>query len=564
MKCHHRLAALLLLLTALVFADLPSQQFLFWDDNGTITENQRLQPPSVGNMLYFWSHPHMDLYVPVTYTAWSAVAAVAQRPRHAPGAPPLSPAPFKSANLLLHLGAVLVVFALLRRLVKNDWAAFTGALLYGIHPVQVEPVAWISGLKDVLCGLFSLLALWQYLQFAEQSREETPGRHRWLHYGAALAAFALALMTKPVAMALPAAAAALDLWAARRPLPQVLKSLAPWLALALPWMLVTRHFQPAPGVGETHPLWTRPFVAGDALAFYLYHTALPLQLAADYGRTPEWVMRHPWAYVAWLLPAALAVVLWRVRKRNPLLLAAAGVSLCAVLPILGFVPFDFQHFSTVSDHYLYLAMFGPALALAWWLSSRPTRAYAPVALALLLLGGQSILQTYHWANNRAFFSHIAEVNPRSWMAHCGLGSVLEAENNWDQAGVEYRQALALNRDDLKSCLGLANVLDATGHHEEAIQRYCEVLSRDPNRAGAHLNLGVTLGAVGRLAEAEREFAEAARLQPNLWLAHYNLGNTRARRGDRMAARAEYEEALRYNPGSAEIRGKLAGLQATPD
>src|SRR4051794_14662656 len=99
MKRHHWLAALLLFITAAVFCDLPSQQFLTWDDNGTVAENARLNPPSVENTLYFWTHPHMDLYIPVTYTVWSGIAAVAQNPRHKAGEPPVSPAPFKTANV---------------------------------------------------------------------------------------------------------------------------------------------------------------------------------------------------------------------------------------------------------------------------------------------------------------------------------------------------------------------------------------------------------------------------------------------------------------------------------
>lgn len=568
MPSKHRplwLAGLLLLLTALVFSDLPSQRFLSWDDGGTIAENPYLNPPSVGHALYFWSHPHMDLYIPVTYTVWSVVAAVARLPHPQAGAPALAPGAFKAANVLLHLLSVLVLFALLRRLVRSDWGAFAGALIFAIHPVQVEPVAWISGLKDVLCGLLSLVALWQYTAFAERAREGDSDGRRWIHYGAAAAAFALALMSKPVAMAVPAAAGALDLWAVRRPLREVARSLAPWLALALPWMAVTRHFQPAPGVGDQHPLWTRPLIAGDALSFYLWHTLLPLRLGPDYGRNPEWVLRHAWGYWSWLLPAAVGALLWWGRKRRPVLVAAAGLAVCPVLPVLGLVPFDFQHFSTVSDHYLYVAMAGPALALAWFFSTpRPRAAVFAFSAAAAALAGISILQTYHWANNRALFAHTVAVNPRSWMGYCSLGMALDGEG--DRAGAlrALRNAVRCNPDDLKSHRALADVLDTTGQPWAAVAQYREALRCEPGNAKVHVNLGVVLDRLGGAAAAEREFAEAARLRPELWEAHFNLGNMRARRGDLPGAAAAYREAARRNPEAREPRLKLAQLTRNPE
>src|SRR5207247_3214952 len=136
----------------------------------------------------------------------------------------LNPWVFHGANVLVHALAACVVFLLLRRLEMPDVAALFGAALFAVHPVQVEPVGWTSGLKDVLCGLFSLIALWQYVEYVQ--------RGKW-HYWIAMAAFVWALLCKPSAMMVPAIAIAIDWVILRRPLRQVLWTSALWWPIAI-------------------------------------------------------------------------------------------------------------------------------------------------------------------------------------------------------------------------------------------------------------------------------------------------------------------------------------------
>src|SRR5205085_628121 len=161
----------------------------------TIRDNPRIAQPSVANAVYYWRHPHMGLYVPVTYTVWSVISSMAQVSGPDVPAGTLDARAFHATSLAFHLLNTLSVYWLLRRLLARearnawgDWAAAAGALLFGLHPVQVESVAWASGMKDVLCATFTLVALGQYLRFVELNRgasgAEAPrrtGRH-WLHY----------------------------------------------------------------------------------------------------------------------------------------------------------------------------------------------------------------------------------------------------------------------------------------------------------------------------------------------------------------------------------------------
>ena len=224
-----------------------------------------LNPPTWAGLRTLWAAPFEDLYSPVVYTVWAALAVLA---RGADGV--LSPWPFHALCLALHAMNTLLVFLLARRLLADPRAAAVGAALFALHPLQVEPVVWVSGLKDVLCGSFCLGAL---LALARADQEATRGRRAW--FAGATALYVLALLTKPAAVALPVVALGLERLALRRPRAQVLTTFAIWGLLALPMAWVTGRSQPIAAEGFESPLLGRPVVALDAIGFYLGKLVCP-------------------------------------------------------------------------------------------------------------------------------------------------------------------------------------------------------------------------------------------------------------------------------------------------
>src|SRR5437870_8564095 len=162
---------LLALITIIVFWRVATNDFTYWDDLGTIHHNPRLNPPTVQNLLWYWGHSELGLYIPVTYTVWGVLAAEARLDEPDEFGIALDPSPFHETSLIVHVGSVLLVFAILRRVSGRDGPSFVGALLFAIHPLQTEAVAWASGLKDVLFGFFALLAIWEYLRFLDENTQ---------------------------------------------------------------------------------------------------------------------------------------------------------------------------------------------------------------------------------------------------------------------------------------------------------------------------------------------------------------------------------------------------------
>ena len=559
-KRHPRLiAALLLVLTLAVFQRVGGQDFVCWDDSLHVTGNPHLG--SLAQIGDFWRHPYGGLYIPLSYTAYALVAQAARGAPPAPGMSALDPHVFHRANLTLHLLNTLLVFVILRRLLRRDWPAGAGALLFGIHPMQVESVAWISELRGLLCGSFSLLALWLWSHAAGQAKR-TGGL-----YAAATALFLLALLSKPSAVALPLVVLALDRCVIGRPWRRCLPPMLAWLALSLVWLWVTRSAQPLP-FAVTQPLWTRPVVAGDALWFYGAHLVWPAPLGPDYGRTPAWVLRH--APMTGLVPGGLALLLWRARRAGPLF-GAAALFAAALLPVLGLVPFAFQWYSTVADRYIYFAMLGPALALGWLLVSceaRPPWCRAAVAFSLLVLaacGLRSVAQVRTWDNALTFTANAVAANPRSWVMHYNRGHYLQHHGDAADAAAEYRQALAVRPDMADAHGNLGVILLGQGRHTEADAELGEALRLDPQLTEARDTLALSLADQGRTPEAAAQWRVVAQEWPQALAVRYNLGSALLTLHQATAAAAQFRQALRLQPQFAQARTALAQAlrQAAP-
>jgi protein O-mannosyl-transferase len=508
-----------------------------------------------------WSRPHMDLYIPVTYTVWGMTAKLAQRSgagRPAQRNPsPLNPHVFHALNLALHAAAACVVLLILRRLIHHDVAALAGALVFALHPVQVEPVAWVSGAKDVLFALLSLVALWQYIEYV---KTPAPARTRWRMVTATLA-FVLAMLSKPTAIVTPLIAVVIDRMVIGRTWRDVLRTVWPWFVLAAPCALWTRHVQRAELAAQMAPsLFLRPLVALDAIAFYVWKLVWPATLTFDYGRTPQRVIEQRWIAWTWIVPAVLAVAaIWLARRRDRMPAAAGLVFVVVLLPVLGFVPFDFQAYSTVADHYVYLAMFGVAMFVAWVIEKRgAVAAYVIMTVAIVAFAGRTFAQTWTWRDSRTFFSRALEINPRSFVSLSSLAA-MAMEQGAAQPAIELSQKALAIHEFAAAYLTLADAHRSLGDGDAALKYYQRALQAEPDYGPALNNLAAMLAERGQLRDALPYARRAAALQPDSVSPQLNLGRIYFQLGQADQAREQFQKVLALDPANAPARELLSAL-----
>ena len=502
--------------TLVVYGNLCRHEFTFWDDNFNVWQNPRLNPPTAGGVAWYWTHFANGLYVPLTYTAWSLLAHVGYLNQPNELGARLNPYVFHTFSVLLHVASALLVYAIVRRLVRRDWAAAAGALAFALHPVQVEAVAWVAGLKDVLCGCLSMLAVWMYLRSYDDARRNV----RLANYALATLALVLAMLSKPTAMVVPAIALVLHVWGARRPAREALAWLGPWFALSLACAIVAKLAQPAHGVPAI-PLGARFFLAGDALAFYLYKVILPATLGIDYGWRPTVVVQHWWFYVLWIVPAVLFALLLLNRRRQPELFAAGAVFVIGVAPVLGLSTFLFQFFSTVADHYLYISMLGVALVVAILARTDRPLIHVAIVLALVVLAARTFVQTQVWHDDFTLFGNAIRVNPRSFVARNNLAHAYRLRGRLDEAENALREAVGLKPDYWEARQNLADILFMTGRAPEGVEqvkRSIEIKSKLPPQLGLdvvedQVKLGDTLLSIGWYDGAAEQYRAALRRRP---------------------------------------------------
>lgn len=517
------IAALVLLVLA-TFGRTVTFGYVNWDDQETIFENPVMLPPGATAFAEAWTKTPMAIYMPVTRTAW-AVLALAGGHADSNGFV-VNPVPFRVFGLAVHVASTLLVFSILRRIVgdRHWFAAAIGAAVFAVHPLQVESVTWISGQKDLLAGLFTLLAV----QLAMSAADATDARRpAWL--GAVWLAGAMAMLSKPQAMVAPAVIA-LVLAQTGVPWRRALAMVTPLILLAGVTAAIARNVQPADAIATT-PLWTRPIVALDAIGWYLVKLVAPLGLTLDYGRNPAaaWQSSGKWLFAGIAL-AAVAASICRARKHSGF---ASGllIGLCGVAPVLGLVPFDFQQYSTVADHYVYIAMFGIAIALTLALVNFDRVAMRGAAAGVIVaLAAMSVRQAEAWRDSDRLFAHCLEENPTSLAANRVLGFFASRRGD-DRLAITYLEtALAHHPGNAIANYNLANAHVRLGEVTTALPAFEAAIAAAPSNAAYRHNYAIALIRAGRPGDAEAQLKRAIALDPRMTASREALARLHAMQG----------------------------------
>jgi tetratricopeptide (TPR) repeat protein len=528
-----------------VYWNLSRYEFINYDDNIYLSENQQIQFGLTKENLA-WSFNLQEnkkfYWHPLTWISHMLDVELYG----------MDPGRHHLTNVLFHVFNTLLLFLFLHRMTGALWRSAFVAALFALHPINVESVAWIAERKNVLSTFFGLLALWIYVGYARR-----PGLLRYL--GVALF-FVLSLLAKPMLVTLPFVFLLLDYWPLKRiefqqlmgggldRAGRLIVEKVPLLILSA--LSVYLSMTSTRGIGNVITLHAVPLMLRieNTLVSYLKYIGKlvwPSDLAIFYP--------YPEIIPLWQVVGALAVlctisiVAIRSLRNHPYLAVGWLLFLGTLVPVIGLV--QVGRWQEMADRFAYVPLIGLFVMIAWGIPHLVNRwQYKRIGLTigacvlLLVLAVTTRSQVRHWADSVTIFEQAIKATGGSSIAHNNLANGLMNRGRNNEAIRHFRLALQGKPPEPAGVYyNLAVALTSQGRNPEAIECYAEVLKRSPEYVNAHINMGAVLDREGRTKEAINHFLEALRIEPNSDAAHFNLGK----------AIGHFSEALRLNPYFAE-------------
>jgi Flp pilus assembly protein TadD len=568
------LSLLIAAVTFAVFARAVQGEFVLWDDDVAIVENPLIRSLDRDHLDKMFLDLGQGLrYRPLIWLTWALIYSQVE----------LKPFAYHLVPVLLHCANGALVFLLLRKLgllasianLRNGpgrlflGCCAAGALLWSLHPLRVEAVAWANGLPYGQTLLFLLLSLLSYLQ----AHELTVSRpRRWLFYALSIATYALSAFTYPIVLGFPLVLFVLDFFPFRRlslsserlqPLVlwKILLEKLPFFALSGVFVLLalyvrthpTGHWQPAVTL-DRFGIQSRIMQAFYIWAYYVWKPWWPFDLAPIYMRLVTFQpLEWPFVLSAYGVILLTGLLLWR-RRQWPVVLAVWAAYLILLVPVLGLT--EHPHFS--SDRYSYIPGIAWSVLALGLLLKLPEGRWrgAGLAVALVLAGVLGVLshrQVSTWQNTASLYEHTIEAlgdHPFRYSFQVQLARLYKQQRNYPRALDYYSEIAARNphRQDVFKDLG--EVLVAMGEPGRAAEAYTEGLKITPQDANLYCGLGQVLSAKGNLNGAATNLVRALELNPNLAPAHRSLGEVLERQGKVDEAKMHFERAAQLGESSA--------------
>ena len=521
-----------------------------WDDDVYVTANTALK--NLHGLWNIWFHPvNLPQYYPMTFSSFWAEY-------HLWG---LQAAGYHTVNILLHALSSLLVWRLLQRL--KIPGACLAALLFLVHPVHVESVAWITERKNVLSGFFYLAAFLAYFRF----KDHEPRLRPW--YFVSFALFLASLLSKTITATFPAVLLLTLGWKDGKFNAKDITRMIPFFLAAAILGFVTMRFENWHMAGMSEE-WRfssgeRLLIAGRAFWFYLGKLVWPHPLIFIY---PRWTLDTS-SFGQWLFPLAfilLALVLWKFRTkwgRGPWF--AFLIFTVTLFPALGFKSYFPMRFSFVADHFQYLASIAPLTLAAVFLHSLSLKTsrfrFAPAGILLICLAVLSWNQSRIYKDLETLWRDTLKKNPEAWMAHNNLGNLLSDRNLDDDAERHFQEVLRIKPNEAQAYANLGCLMEKQGKSEKALEYFQKAALIQPSNCTFWNNLGSTYIGLGRIQEGIAHYLKSGQLDPTYPAPYYNLGNVTMMMGDIQSAVQWYQKALVIEPENASFHISLGSALA---
>lgn len=467
-------------------------------------------------------------------------------------------------NLVLHILNSLLVFVILLRATNAFQLSALVSVLFAVHPMHVESVAWAAERKDVLSAFFGLLTILFHVRHVLE-----PAARKWYFLG--IGSLAMGLLCKPMLVSIPLLLLLMDYWPLARlsgvegsgvkPLKLVREKL-PHAALVLASMVITIVAQKSGGAMqglENIPFSSRLSNMVTAYASYIGSFFRPASMAIYYPHPIDGIA--PWKVAgAIALLISVSAVTWLRVRRSPYLFVGWIWFLLTLVPVIGLVQVGGQ---SMADRYTYMPYIGLAIIVAWGADElrRAYRALGTPLVAMTCLWVVVLAYTAHeqvkrWKDSSTVFAHALSVTDDNIAIEFNFGVVLARQGRPDLAVPHFANAIRISPRFYDALFNMGLALASQGRIEQALDHYRRAASVRPESAEVPLNIGAAMAQNGRYDEALEHLEKALKLDPRNAAVHTNIGLILLRRSDYDSAMGHFREAVALDPNSADAQNNI--------
>lgn len=542
----------ILAITFISFLPSLKNDFVNWDDPQYALENTSIRKLTPGNIKTIFSSFYVGNYQPLTMLTYSVEYNFFK----------LNPVAYHATNMFLHLMNCLLVFWLIFLLGKNIFVAFFTSLFFGIHPMHVESVAWVSQRKDVLYALFFLMALISYLYYLKD-------RSKRKFYYLCLALFLLSCLSKSMAVSLPFVLLLFDYFSGRRLEKKAFAEKLPFLALTAIFVVIALFSQQAEGAIRHKYLFSLPqrlIIFSSALAFYFMKILTPIKLSAIYPYPNVSVAELPGHFLLspLLILVFVALVLYSRRYGRKVTFGSLFF-LFTTLPVLQLIPVGN---ALAADRYTYISSIGLFYLMGefylWIYSKRLKNSVSlRTALIVFLVGLTAVTgflawrRAKVWKNSLILFEDVLKQYPGSYLGYNNRGTAYLDAKEYDKAIRDFNAAITIDPNNAYAYVNLCNANNFMGSSQAAIMLCKKAIKLDPANVKAYFNLANAYADLGENEEAIITYRKTIKLDKGYADAYHNLATVYITEGNHKLAIDLLKKAIEIDPDLAQAYYSLA-------
>ena len=529
-----------------VYALSVKNGFVFFDDDKAILYNRALQNPSLGK---FFSGQNLGMYAPFTWIAYWLGNIISGKEAWG----------YHLLGLALHALNAVLAYTFLKNLTGRNWAAFFAALLFAVHPMQVEAVSWAAALSTVLFSTFYLLGLLAYLNWLKQENanpsETTQHSPALLWLFLSLMAFLAACLSKSAAVTLPLVLVAIGFYYRKNQSGKFWLSIIPFVLLSI-WfgrLTFSTRAQEGHDIEATSAAFSaldRFWMICQTILFYPVKLLAPIGYSVSY---PFVKLDGAWNWTYYAAPLALlalAFFIWKQWRRQPDLLMGMALYL---LPLAVMLPFrTVGSFELRSDRYVYLSCIGLFFVAAVFLERlKPPVRNGVMILLATVFGFLAFMQTSVWKDGVALFRNCVSKTPESSLCQCNLAYNQLINYDFDGAVQHYSEALKYDPATIEAYNGRGQAYFQLRKIPEALEDFNKAIQTGIVTPKLFLNRGKCLVMLNRPQEAIPDLSRSLELEPKSAEAYYFRAVAKDKSGDPENAIRDYGNAIQLNPNYVE-------------